>query len=174
MTWTDPVTWEDQELVTAELLNAQLSGNLDFLHDDFPPKRAMLWHASSLVTGGNALARSANNSQLFNCLCRQDPAANGDEFTQSFFLRAGTYTFKVLGYETMTSGKVDWYLDGTVFATGQDWANGSTYNVIKSVSDVQVTEGGVHVLKGKVNGKLGSSTDYFLYLTAMWFEPAAD
>ena len=74
----------------------------------------------------------------------------------------------------MTSGKVDWYLDETAFFTGQDWADGATYNVIKSVSDVQVSEGGVHVLKGKVNGKLGSSTDYFLYLTAMWFEPATD
>lgn len=174
MTWTDPQDWNDQDLVTAELLNAQLPGNMRFLHDDFPPKRAMLWHINSLVTYGNALTRSANNSQMFNQLSYQNAAANGDTFTQSFFLRAGTYTFKVLGEETVNSGKVDWTLDGESIAVGQDWVGATNYNVIKSVSDVVITEGGVHVLQGEISGKNAASGGYELKLTAMWFEPATD
>ena len=55
MSWTAPKTWEDNELVTADLLNTHLRDNLEFLHDDFPPKRAWMWHANSLVISGNAL-----------------------------------------------------------------------------------------------------------------------
>lgn len=177
MTWTTPRDWADEELVTAALLNTHLRDNMDFLHDEHLPKRAIMWHMTSLVTNGNSLSRTVDTSQLFNHQARQYTPALNDQFTQSIYLQAGTYTFRVLGMTNAVSGKVDWYLDdeATPFETGQDWVSGGTvYNVIQSVADVEIAESGLHVLKGIVSDKNASSTGYGLYLTALWFEPATD
>ena len=72
---------------------------------------------------------------------------------------------------------MDWYLDDneTPFEAGQDWYAGSAVNnAIKSVTDVQISEGGVHQIKGKINGKNGGSTGYDMKITVMWFEPVTN
>ncbi|MCD4687504.1 MAG: hypothetical protein K8S97_16360 [Anaerolineae bacterium] len=173
--WTTPKEWEDSELVTAALLNTHLRDNLTYLYDNLS-LRAMLWHMNSIVTAGNALARTMTTSQMFGFHHRQDVAADGDTFTQSFVLAPGTYTFYALGKKTYSSGKVDWSLDGSTIVTGQDWNDASTFNIIMSVASVQVgdTDGGRHVLQGTINGTSGGAGDYRLDLTAMWFVPSAD
>ena len=173
--WTDPRDWTDEELVTAALLNTHLRDNVKYLYENLP-LRALMWHMNSLVTTGNALARTLDTSQMFGFFYRQDSSADGDIFTQSFVLAPGTYTFKVLGKKTTASGKVDWTLDGTPIVTGQDWYGAGVFNAVLSVASVQIgdTDGGRHVLQATVNGKNGSSSGYDLNLTAMWFEPEAD
>lgn len=174
MGWTSPKNWEDQELVTADALNTHLRDNLLHLYNELP-QRASLWHGESLVTTGNGIAMVTATSQLYNLGAAQNPAADADEFTQSFILAAGTYTLRILGQSGPGKGKIDWYLDGQLIATGQDWyAASDTHNVIKSVSNVQIAEGGRHVLTGTVNGKNGSSSGYQIWLTKMWLVPAAD
>lgn len=36
MAWTTPKDWEDNELVTAQMLNEQLKDNLTYLHEELP------------------------------------------------------------------------------------------------------------------------------------------
>jgi hypothetical protein len=139
------------------------------------PTRADLYHDESTVVTGNALAVTIDTGQIDNYFARQSASANGDSFTQSVFLRAGTYTFSVEGQTNAANGMIDWYLDGSTFTTGQDWYSAAqTKNVVKTVSSVVIANDGYHVLKGVVNGKNASSTGFNMDLTKMWFRQAAD
>jgi hypothetical protein len=140
------------------------------------PTRAVMWHNHATITvGAGTLTPAANTNQYFNMYTQIIAAANGNAFTQSFLLKAGTYTLSVLGFPNTDSGKLDWYIDDVLVASAQDWydAGGTTYNVIKTAS-VTVVGSGRHVLKGVVNGKHASSTDYRVRLTSYWLAPSAD
>lgn len=134
------------------------------------PVTATLWRDEDVVTVGNALISTVDAAQLYAFTAYQNAAANGDTFTHKFFLAAGTYTLSVLGITASDAGKIDWYLDaeGSPQISGQDWyAGGTTRNVIQTAS-ITVTGSGVHTLKGVLNGKNGSSTNFFAQLTKMW------
>lgn len=138
------------------------------------PVRAEMWHETSLVLTGNALAPGVQTSQEHNIQTFQNTAADGDSFTNSFWIRAGTYTLRLLGVTGNNRGKVDWYIDGSLVASGQDWYSASTtFNVVKTVTSLTLTDG-KHTLKGVVNGKNVSSASYFIVLTRMDFVPSAD
>lgn len=139
------------------------------------PTRATMWHDSSLVTVGNAISVVNQPSQNYGTYSVQSTAADGDTFTQSFLLAAGTYTLKVLGYTDNNRGKIDWYIDDTIVVSGQDWysANG-TLNVFKQDGSISVVGNGRHVLKGVVNGKNGSSSGYYICLTNVVLIPGSD
>ncbi len=138
------------------------------------PTRATLWHHESIVTSGNALAFVALASTMFGGAHYQNVSANGNTFTQSFVLKAGTYTLSALGMTWTNTGKIDWYIDDTLAVSGQDWyAAAQTTTVVKTAS-VTVVGNGRHVLKGVVNGKNGSSSGYNMYLCKMWLAAASD
>lgn len=138
------------------------------------PTRATLWHQDALVTVGNAITSTMQSLQGYGFWSGIRPAANGDTFTQSVFLRAGLYTFSVLGIADTDKGLHDWYLDNVLFVLGQDWyAAATTRNVIKTVT-VTVPNDGYHVLKCVVNGKNAGSTGYTNSLTKYWFKKASD
>ncbi len=61
------------------------------------PTRAVCWHDEATVLTGNALTTATNTSQPYNVVAYQNTGVNGDSFTQSVFLKAGTYPFSVLG-----------------------------------------------------------------------------
>jgi hypothetical protein len=139
------------------------------------PTRAIMWHMNSLVTAGAALQFYLSTSQAFNTTSAQSTAADADAFTQSFMLAAGTYTFSVLGLTANNRGKIDWYIDDSLFSTGQDWYSASnTYNVVKTVASVTVTGSGRHTLKGIVNGKNASSSGYYVGFMSLSFIPSSD
>lgn len=141
------------------------------------PQRATLFHDEALVTVGSALlATNHDENQAYAVNQRQDtPAADGDTFTQSFTLTAGTYTFVVVGYTDANRGKIDWYIDDVLIVSGQDWYSATgTYNVVKTHTGITVSGSGRHVLKGVVNGKNASSSGYFYTLTKYWLRPSAD
>lgn len=147
---------------------ALTSGSADF------GKRVTFWHDESIVTAGNAITFTLSTSQQHGVLFYQNAPANADTFTQSFMMRAGTYTLSVIGVTANDRGKIDWYVDGAVQITGQDWYSASaTYNVIKSGS-ITVATDGYHVLKGVINGKSGSSSSYYFSPTKFWIAPSAD
>lgn len=150
--------------------------------DDLPfnptPCTSRAWHDEAVVIYGNALYRSTSVSQRYATYSWQTPPANADAFENGFYLRAGTYDFKVLGITTMAAGKVDWYLKadggsyGSAFETGQDWySNPTVYNVVKTVSSVSVASDGFYTLKGVINGRNASASDYSLILVKYWFTP---
>lgn len=142
------------------------------------PQRAVMWHEEVNIVSGNALgveswSYDVNQDYIYCPL--QHPDANGDTFTQSFMIAAGTYDLYILGAGDSNNGLVDWYVDDVLIASGQDWYTaGPTYNIVKTVTDVVITGNGRHVLKGIINGKNVSSTEYYLPLSKYWFEPAND
>lgn len=138
------------------------------------PKRFTMWHDEALVTVGNAL-QSDYVAIRYGSQSYQNTPANGNTFTQSFMLRAGTYTFSVLGGTANNEAKVDWYIDNVLAISAQDWYSvGTVSNVVKAVGSIVVSGDGFHTLKGVVNGKNGSSSDYYLPLTKYWFTPSSD
>ncbi len=138
------------------------------------PRRATMWHRASTVITGNAIASFVAVAQRYFIYAIQNAAANGDSFSHSFFLRGGTFDLNVLGISGPVCGIVDWYLDGVLVVTGQDWyAAGYTYNIVKTDS-ITVSGDGYHVLVGVINGKNGLSTDYYLQLTKIYLKQASD
>lgn len=132
---------------------------------------ATLWHDESVVVVGSAIATYHDTAQNYAFFVQQSPAANLNAFEIKFVLDAGTYTFSVLGLTANSRGLIDWAIDGANVVTGQDWyAGGLTYNVVKTAT-VTVLTSGVHTLRGTVNGKNASSTDYQMLITKMWFGP---
>lgn len=143
------------------------------------PTRATMWHEeANILTGTNFFYRNGypyDSHQNYIYTAIVDPSANGDSFSHSFMLKAGVYNFYVFGAGELNNGKLDWYVDNVLFASGQDWyETGSTYNVLKTISGVSVVGNGRHVLKGVINGKNGSSIGYYLPLNKYWFEPSTD
>ena len=139
------------------------------------PKRADCFHDEATIVSGNALAPTVNTSQPYNGFSYQNPANNGDSFSQSFFIRAGTYTIDFLGVVEGNSAILDWYLDGTLIISGQDWYGaGTTYNVDKTATGIVIPNDGYHVLRGAVNGKNGASGGYELRLTKLWLRQVSD
>jgi hypothetical protein len=142
--------------------------------NDFP-QRWSAFHDEALVLSGTAIGMNLNTSQAFEVYFMQNGSASGDTFTQSFWLRAGTYTFKTLGFQISNGGIVDWYLDNVSIVTGHDWySGGGAFNHVKTVSSVAVIGDGYHVLKGVCNGKNASSSGHFIPLTKLWIYPATD
>jgi hypothetical protein len=173
MAWTDPVNVNAGEIPAASWVNQYLLDNLRFLEARMPT-RATMWHDECLVTAGNAISTAVDTAHVYNAQFFQSAAANGDTFTNGFFLKAGTYTFSALGITSTDRGLIDWYIDNVKVVSLQDWyAAATTRNVIKTAS-VTVTGDGYHVLKGVVNGKNAASTSFIMVLTKYWFKSATD
>ena len=140
--------------------------------DGVYPLQAALFQDQARVLVGNPLLGVVNTYQAYAYYCHQDPAANGDSFEQNFYLAAGDYTLYVQGITGTNRGKLDWYIDDSLEIAGQDWYQSPpTYNVIKSGAVTVATDGN-HTLRGTVNGKHASATDYKHVLTKLWLEPA--
>ena len=134
------------------------------------PQRATLWHDEATVTNGNALLLNIDTAQRYSSRIYQNVAATGDAFSQSFFLKAGTYEFSVLGSTLTSGGQVDWSVDGGSIVANQEWYSGSTIkNVIKTVSSISIATDGYHKLTGVVDSQHVSSSGYSLQLTKYWF-----
>jgi len=176
-TWTTTKTWINNDIVTHTELNDYIGadGNVQYLADNFP-KRATLWHEDSIVTAGNAITVVVTADQYYNSRAYQNTAADGDTFTQSVTLAAGTYTMTILGSKGNSRGIIDWTLGGVSIETGQDWydAAPATYNDVETVTSISVTNPGTYVLRGTVNGKNASSTDYYIVLTKISFKQSSD
>jgi hypothetical protein len=135
------------------------------------PRNGTMWHDQAIVVWGNALAHVPSTTQRYNTYSAQGPAGNGDSFAQFTFLRKGKYNFYVLGLTYLDQAKIDWYIDGTLRISAQDWYSaGSVANVIKSATELELAEDGLHTITGKVNGKNPASNDYVIRLTKYWLE----
>lgn len=134
------------------------------------PITATMWHDQSDILAGNALLIAANTSQVYNALVFQNPPAQNDAFTQSFWMASGTYTLYILGQTSSDRGRIDWYVDNVSVTTNQDWYSASpTYNVEKSTS-ITIVGNGVHTIKGIIATKNGSSSGYVMVLNKYWIK----
>lgn len=138
------------------------------------PKLATMFHDQSVVTVGNARVDQNLGTQNYAYFSYQNPAANGDTWTNGFYIRAGTYTFRILGVTNNNYGKLDIYVDNVLKISGIDFYSvGGVLNVVFSTAGVVISTDGYHTLKGVVNGRNGGSGGYLIGITKMWFEPAA-
>ncbi len=143
------------------------------------PQRATMWHDEATVTNGNALLgqplQTLNTGQHYALRSFQNVPATGDAFSHSFFLKAGTYIFSVLGVTSSGSGQADWAVDGNSIVSNQEWYSaGTVKNVVQTDSPVNIITDGYHKLTGVVNSKNGSSSGFGLALTKYWFWVASD
>jgi len=174
MAWTAPRTWAADEVVTAALMNTHIRDNISYLIGQFP-QRATMWHEEATVTVGNPIVATVSTGMLYNGLWVQTAAADGDTFTNTCMLDSGTYTLYVLGNTRNVCGMVDWYVNNVLEGSGQDWYSAaSSPNVVKTVGSIVIATPGRYVVKGVVNGKNGSSTDYQLRLVKYWLKQATD
>lgn len=115
---------------------------------------------------------TANTSQAFGGYYAAVGGSDGDEYIQYISLRAGVYDVNVLGLTSNGQCKVDYYLDGNLISSGQDWYSASTvYNVVKTISMI-VNKSGMHALKVKVNGKTGAN--YRFAWNYVWISPSVE
>lgn len=121
------------------------------------------------IAGG--FTKAADPAQFFNTQYFQSGTpANGDKIQTSIFLEAGTYDVYILGVTANNRGKVDWAIDGAAaFISGQNWYNSGTQNNIIKTGTCTISAGGRHLLTCTVNGKDGSSSNYYLVISAVWF-----
>lgn len=134
------------------------------------PTHATLWHDEVAIISGSPLFLWVDAYNAYNLSVFQEPCSDGDTFSISLFLKAGTYTLNFLGWTGTNRGKIDWYLDNVKIITGQDWyAADAAVNTIFSTSNIVITTNGLHTIRGIVNGKNPASTDYYINLTKYWF-----
>jgi hypothetical protein len=95
----------------------------------------------------------------------QGSTANGDELTFTRLLKAGTYTFVVYGFSANNRGKLDWYMDGSTFITGQEWYTAVGGLQTRNLEGMVIVGDGLHTIKCKVNGKHASSSNYVIALS---------
>ena len=113
------------------------------------------------ILAGNALEIATNTRQLFNMQVRQNPAANGDQWTQGAYLKAGTWKMFVL-HQKLPSGAICELTvhDGTIsdlIATMDTYAAGGQNN--QSFGQVfTIRNSGWHWITGRVTGRNASNT----------------
>ena len=119
------------------------------------------------VAGG--FTKGVDNAQFFNMQYFQATPADGDAIQTTVLLKAGTYDVYVLGIKSNNRGKVDWTMDGgAAFISGQDWYNAAPVQNAIMTGTVTIASSGRHILKGTINGKNASSSNYYFVITAVW------
>ena len=131
------------------------------------PQRASLWHDEISIVSGGPIIFDHDTNQNYATAPFQSTHADGDSFTQSFFLSSGSYTFNVLGITGTNDAIIDWYIDNILVVNQQDWYSGSRVNNVIKTNSISIVGTGRHVLKGVINGKSG--IDYYMQLTKYWF-----
>lgn len=139
------------------------------------PSSWRMWHNDSKATVGSVMVSTHDASADYGHWARQNPAADGDTFTQNFYCAAGTYTLYVLTHVSTDRGKLDWYIDNEATAqiVGMDLYGGFAYNVFKT-GTLTIKTDGWHKLRGVINGKNASSSGYMHISTAYWLRQSAD
>lgn len=140
------------------------------------PERATMWHHEATAISGNPLAIvNSSASSFYHTAYPTGGAADGDAFTHSFFLEAGTYDFYVLGVASGNRGKLDWDVDGVSIGTEQDWYSAvAVYNTPKVINSVTITGDGYHKITGTINGKNASASGYYFTGIKYWFQKSSD
>ncbi len=140
------------------------------------PKRATLWADESIKTAGNNFTHVFDGNQIHAAYSYQNASANGDTFTQSVFLRAGTYTPEILAVKEANGGILKVQLDGVDVMTNLDfYAASTTYNVaFGAAQPFTIPTDGYHKLTFVVTGRNGSSGGWNIKWTKMDLKQAAD
>ncbi len=148
------------------------------------PKRGTMWYDAALVTSGPDVVCQYFSTLPYAHYSEMGSggagAGDGNTFTMSCALAAGTYTLKIWGAFYEGSPKVDWSFKEngaggyTTIETGQDWYAVGFGFTQKTTASFTINTGGHCVFKGVVNGKNASSSAYRLCLIKLEARQSAD
>jgi hypothetical protein len=137
------------------------------------PESAALFAMDAKAVSGGTVGMSYQAGQAFT---HWASGFQGNGITREWYfpLKAGTYSFEVLGATYNGSPIVDWTLDGAALLTGQDWySGGGVVANVRKANDVTVPTDGNHTLRLTINGRnAGNTTDYDLLITRLRFRKA--
>lgn len=151
-------------------INGSISG-----HNLYPQRATMFMDEATKITGSGTPTAFLRAGQQYYFGVYNTIAGDGDSFSLSFYLKAGTYDFYVLGVTSNTYAKTDWAVDGVNIVTGQDWYSvDDTLNVLKSASGITITGDGYHLITGTINGRNASANGWYYEFTKVWFKPTTD
>lgn len=134
------------------------------------PQEATIW-VDQMTTIMGVWGAIALPSQRYLFAWQNSSHANGDELQYPLFMAAGTYTIYFFCATTNDAPLVDVEIDGTPVVTGVDFysVTATVYNVVLSASITIPADGNV-TLGLKINGKNGSSSNYYLTLNKLWIK----
>jgi len=122
------------------------------------------------TTGSSAFNRMVfNTSQILGFQTFHQ--GDGDSLIFDVPLASGSYLFSVVGTKFATRGKIDWYIDGVQFISGQDWYNASSQNNHQYTASVVCSYSGVHEIKYIQNGHHASATGSGVSITLFQINP---
>jgi hypothetical protein len=130
-----------------------------------------IWTDEGDVISGNALVFYTNQNQPYCTTQYQNVPANGDTREWKFWIPESTsWTLYVLYVKQFNCGMVDFYIDGSLVSTGLDgYDPGLVWAQYASLWTGTLSEG-QHTLRSVVNGKNGSSSDYYFFVTKYFFK----
>ena len=138
------------------------------------PKRLTVFADELITTPTVAITLNTSQQYAFYVVPTTANANDGDEYSFSGVFESGAYNFTILGLLQASSGIVDFYIDGALSYSGQDWYSAAVaYNTRKYIYD-RVLTAGYHYFTLKINGKNASSSDYTLFLTKIEVKQDSD
>jgi hypothetical protein len=170
MPWTDISDYNDGMMIGAYNMNRFVRDNERHLYYQAMPRRAEFWHESSVITSGNSPALAINTAAFFNYYAYQNPAANGDAFTQSAVLGEGAYRFATYYYQNIDGGILVARINGE-YITAINFYAAAPGVQVSTVGPVYVRESKRHTFTFTIEGKSGASTDYRAYISGMAMYP---
>ncbi len=139
------------------------------------PTLPIFWNmltASPDVVGQGTWTRAIGPSVVYNAVFRNITSANGDNFTCNFRCPTGTYKLRFNAGEADDRGIVDVDIDTVEKGSFDLYAAVPNETNIEEITGI-VLSAGAHTLKFRVDGKNGSSTDYFFLTQGIWLQRTA-
>lgn len=110
-------------------------------------------------------ANQARNGNIYNA-----DHNNGDNVSYKAYMRAGTYTCKILGQTGSAYGILKLKIDGVeVVSWDQYSAAANTYNQISTTTSIVIATSGVKTIQVIVEGKHASSSDHYIVWSEIVF-----
>lgn len=113
------------------------------------------------VIGQGTWTRAISATYIYNGYYINSTSADGDNFTLNFRCVAGTYDLKFNASKSTNRGVVDVYIDGSEEGSFDLYSDPVEPANVEKITGITIATTGAHTLKFQLDGKNGSSLDYF-------------
>lgn len=139
-----------------------------------------LWHYNAIAPLGGLMQTLQSSSVYHGFYARQATGTDGDSCYHPVYLKAGSYTLRLVNLKYNNCGKMQLKLQHQKYGnTDLDqlfdtYSSTLVINNIEEINPVTVTRDGYHYLWVIANGKNASSSAYFVNVTAVHLIRNAD
>lgn len=130
-------------------------------------KTPICWNMLTIapdVVGQGTWVRFVSTNYLYNGSIYDATPLDGDNFTVNFRCPAGTYTLHFNDIQGASYGIVDVDIDGVEVGSKDMYSAGSVFTNVEEITGIVLSRGD-HTLKFRIDGKNGSSSNYFINLS---------